>query len=79
MEYKETPLDAIKEFCKKCIGGARYVDRCTGTNCDIYPYRKGKNPFRKKRKLTDEQREQLAERLKNARNNKIESKFKTEW
>ena len=70
MEYKETPIGAIKEFCKKCIGGAHYVDGCTDINCDIFPYRKGKNPFRKKRKLTDEQRKQLSERLKNSRNKK---------
>ena len=74
MEYKETPLGAVKEFCKKCIGGAHYVDGCTAVDCDIYPYRKGNNPFRKKRKLTEEQRLKLAERLRNARNKKTENK-----
>lgn len=65
-----TPLKAIKQFCYECSGENRAeVDRCSAPKCPLYPYRKGHNPDAG-RKLTDEQKEAAAARLKAAREKK---------
>ena len=62
------PLRAIRAKCLDCCGGSpAEVRECEITHCDLHPYRMGKNPFRKKRELSDEQREVLATRLAAAR------------
>ena len=62
------PLKAIREKCLDCMCGSPVeVKRCVCDDCPLFPFRFGKNPFRKKRELTDEQKKQLAEKLhKNA-------------
>jgi hypothetical protein len=40
---------------------------CNIEDCQLHPFRMGKNPFRKKRELTDKQRQAIAERLEKAR------------
>lgn len=63
-----SPLKAIRLFCVDCCGGSsNEVKLCPATKCALYPFRFGKNPFRAKRELTDEQRAAMAERLKKAR------------
>lgn len=63
-------LKAIRAKCLDCCGGMpSEVRECHITGCALHPYRMGTNPFRKKRQLTDEQREALAERLAKARAN----------
>ena len=60
MEYKHNPVKAIREKCLDCCGGSTLeVKECTAENCPIYPFRLGKNPFRQKRELTEEQRRTL--------------------
>lgn len=58
----------------KCLDCSNYewneVRDCYVKKCPLYPFRMGKNPYRNKRELTDEQREQLSERMKNIKNNK---------
>lgn len=62
-----TPLKAIKEYCIDCMGGQpRLVKGCTALNCPLYPYRTGHNTTIK-REMTDEQRKELSERMKKAR------------
>jgi len=40
-----TPLQSIKAHCIECMGGVRSeVVLCTSPNCNLYPYRFGKNP-----------------------------------
>ena len=59
-----TPLKAIRAKCLDCMcGQVNEVKLCPCTDCPLYPFRVGKNPFRKKRELTEEQRQALAERL----------------
>lgn len=59
-----TPLKAIRLKCLDCCCGSSYeVEQCPCEDCTLYPFRFGKNPFRKKRELTEEQRKELAERL----------------
>lgn len=63
-----SPAKAIRLFCLECCGGSsNEVKFCTAPNCVLYPFRFGKNPFRTKCELSDEQRSALAERLKKAR------------
>ena len=66
-----SPMKAIREFCLDCCGdSAAAVKGCTATNCALYPFRLGKNPFRNKRELTDEQKEALRVRMAEARKQK---------
>lgn len=68
MEYKHNPVKAIREKCIDCCGGSTSeVKECTCESCPIYPFRLGKNPFRQKRELTEEQRKAVGDRLREAR------------
>lgn len=62
------PVKAIREKCLECsCGSIAEVKECSITKCALYPFRLGKNPYRTKRELTDEQREAMAVRLAEAR------------
>lgn len=70
MEYKTNPVKAIREFCIDCCGGSRdTVKVCPSVKCALYPFRMGKNPFRQKREMTEEQRKAAGNRLREARKN----------
>ena len=44
-----TPLQAIRRKCVECSGGQRSeVERCQMTDCDLFVYRFGTNPRRKR-------------------------------
>lgn len=63
MDQITNPMKAIRAKCLDCCGdNAQEVRLCTAPNCALYPFRLGKNPYRK-RSLTDEQRQALALRL----------------
>ena len=65
-----SPLMAIKEFCMECCGWERSaVKSCSAFQCPLFEFRFGKNTYNK-RTLTDEQRQELAERAKRARESK---------
>lgn len=62
------PVKAIREKCLDCCGGSpSEVKLCTCSNCALYPFRFGKNPYRQRREMTDEQRKVLGDRLREAR------------
>lgn len=64
-------LKAIRAKCLDCCAGSpAEVRECHIITCDLHPYRMGKNPFRKKRELSEDQRAALAERLAAARDAK---------
>lgn len=66
-EVKENTnvLRAIRLKCYDCSSyQSNEVRDCIVTNCPLYPFRLGKNPFRKK-ELTDEKRNELRERFIN--------------
>ena len=72
-ENKEirNPVKAIRAFCIDCCGGSsNEVKLCTAPKCALYPFRLGKNPYRTKRVMTEEQRAEATERLAKARQNK---------
>jgi hypothetical protein len=60
-----TAIQAIRQNCIDCSGGNRAeVARCTVTKCPLFPFRLGKNPNKRPRIMTDEQRELLSQRGK---------------
>ena len=65
------PIKAIRAFCVECCGGSpNEVKLCTAKGCQLYAFRHGKNPYRSKRTLTDEQKAEASERLRKARESK---------
>ena len=61
------PIKAIRKKCVDCSAGSvREVKNCEKENCALHPFRFGKNPFRTKRELTEEERGALRERMKKA-------------
>lgn len=64
------PLKAIREKCIDCCcGSLAEVKDCVTERCALFPYRMGKNPYRKRREMTEEQKQVLADRLAEARKN----------
>ncbi len=63
MEYR-TPMKAIRAKCLDCsCYQVNEVKLCSTINCPLYAYRLGKNPYRVKRELTEEQKADLVKRL----------------
>lgn len=60
---KKSPLKAIREKCLDCCG-FKYseVRKCRITDCPLWTYRMGKNPFHQ-RNMTDEQKQAATNRL----------------
>lgn len=58
-----SPLRAIRMFCLQCVETANDVRNCICTSCPLYPFRMGKNPFRHRRTLTEEERQAAAARF----------------
>ena len=62
------PVKAIRAKCLDCCGGnPNDVRNRTDPSCALFPFRHGKNPYRTKRELSEEQRDAMAERLAVAR------------
>lgn len=64
-ETVKNPVKAIRQHCMDCCcGNSAEVDRCTMEGkCPLYPFRKGKNPYRKQ-ELSEEERQRRSERMK---------------
>lgn len=58
------PLKAIRLNCLECVGTRVEVENCEETDCPLWHYRFGKNPFRTKRVLSEEQKKAASERFK---------------
>lgn len=64
------PVKAIRAFCLECSGDSpSEVKNCPRYICPLYPFRFGKNPYRQRRKMTEEEKRVLADRLREARKN----------
>lgn len=64
----KNPVKAIRAKCLDCCcGHPSEVAICTATKCPLFPFRYGKNPYRTKRELTEEQKEAQAAILAKAR------------
>lgn len=62
MNEIKSPLKAIRAKCIDCCGTMAEVKLCSVERCALYPFRFGKNPYRKP--LSEEQRALLSERAK---------------
>ena len=61
---EQNPLNAIREKCLDCCcGNAAEVRKCVATDCALWPFCMGTNPFRKRRELSDEQKKAITGRL----------------
>ena len=70
---KKDIVTAIKNKCLDCCcGQILEVRECTSVKCPLHPFRLGKDPYKIKKELTDEQREAYAERMRNYWKNKKE-------
>lgn len=68
MNEIKNPVKAIRAFCMECCGGrSADVRDCTSVGCPLKPFRFGKNPYRSKREMTEEQKEAARARLQKAR------------
>jgi hypothetical protein len=66
----KNPAKAIRAFCLGCSGDSTAeVKKCPVEKCPLYPFRFGKNPYRQRREMTEEEKRVLADRLKEARKN----------
>ena len=62
-------LKAVKKHCLDCCAYQRdEVKLCPSTRCTLWPFRFGKNPYRKKKEYTEEQLEALRKRMSAGRN-----------
>lgn len=65
-----SPIKAIRLKCLDCCCWQySEVKACTCTDCPLYPFRFGKNPFIK-RTYTYEEKQKIKERLQTGRNKK---------
>lgn len=65
-----SPIKAIRAHCLDCcVGQVSEIAKCEAVNCNLWPFRAGKNPYRKIRRMSDEERQNLSERLINSRKN----------
>ena len=64
------PVKAIRAFCLECSNGqTSEVKACPVDKCPLYPFRFGKNPYRQRREMSEEEKRVLADRLREARKN----------
>ena len=65
---EKNPLKAIRARCLDCCcQQPNEVRKCVSVNCPSWPFRMGTNPFREKRVLSSEQKQELVVRLSRAR------------
>jgi hypothetical protein len=63
-----SPLGAVREKCLECMDNSpKRVKECEVFDCPIHHLRFKKNPFRKQRVLSDEERKERSERMKKIR------------
>lgn len=75
MEHETNPIKAIRKKCLDCcMGQVEEVKQCPIEDCDLYPFRFGKNPFRAKREYSEEEKERLRSNLEKVRYNRSKNK-----
>lgn len=68
------PIKAIRLKCRDCANNQyTEIDNCAVKSCPLFPFRFGKNPFRKKRVLSSNLRSEVQSRLEKARQQKAAS------
>lgn len=75
----KNPAKAIRAFCLGCSNGSTSeVKFCPVEKCPLHPFRFGKNPYRQRREMTEDEKQVLADRLREARKNIGSSEEKSE-
>ena len=60
----QTPFRAVRAKCLDCCcGNTAEVRKCVATDCLLWPFRLGSNPFRKKSVLSEGEKQRRAARL----------------
>lgn len=68
-----SPLKAIRAKCLDCCcGQSPEVGQCTSSQCPLWAFRYGKNPYHK-RVMSEEQRAAASERMKRVREQQLKS------
>ena len=68
MKKIKSPLKAIRAHCIQCVGTWKEVENCGGEDtCPLFDFRFGKNPYRIKKVLTEEEKFAIAERFRLAK------------
>lgn len=68
------PVKVIRAYCLECSNGQpSEVKYCPVEKCPLFPFRMGKNPFRQKREMSEEQKKAVSDRLREARKNNYNS------
>ena len=66
---QKNPVKAIRAKCIDCCGAEDYNKRiaeCDIVKCALHPFRMGKNPYRQKKQISEEQKEKFSDRMKKA-------------
>lgn len=72
-KIKTNPVKVIRENCLDCIGSYTEIEKCTAEKtCKLWPFRMGKNPYRKKVEMSEERKAEAAERFRLIREAKAE-------
>lgn len=75
MEYEKNPVKAIRKKCLECSGDyINEVKECPVVECAVWPFRMGKNPFRKVTPMSEEHKQKLLEGNRRYREEKIETR-----
>lgn len=63
-KLRTNPVKVIRAYCLDCCLASSYeVALCPAANCPLWPFRFGKNPYRAKREITEEQRQRGRESM----------------
>jgi len=64
----KNPLRALRARCLDCCcGQPNEVRKCISVDCPSWPFRMGKNPFRRKPKMSEAERDRRTALLRKAR------------
>ncbi len=70
----KSPLKAIRAKCLECSGDyINEVRECPITDCPLYAFRFGKNPYLAGRKISEEQKAEMLKNLKRYRGEIVET------
>lgn len=65
MANLHNPVKAIRAKCMRCsCDNPVEIDKCPIVDCPLYPFRYGKNPYRAKTVLSEEEKQRRAVRLR---------------
>lgn len=68
-EEVRNPVKAIRRHCMECVCGSPYaIESCSAYSCLLYPFRFGTNPYRSSKELSEDEKNELVKRLKEAKN-----------